>query len=593
MDDKPSFDLLHPTRQDIEIVDAVLPITNGPREGIGTWSGFRYEGGLPQEEILYRMEETEMDTDAEAIPRGTMGAGEEAGTEMNSYMREVLREKDIAPPFMAAGEVHRDPSAQSFHLKLRYPGMEGQSEWPDHSEMFHGFMDDDPSFIQGAPSFHSKGDRKAIAHTVVRARRMEPTMGDNAYAGPSESPWQDNLINRAKKDVQVRSSKLLNIWEWPMFTSFAVGVKGASQPNRDQMKYDIAAGSETIFAGKGARDEYGRIMRSRTGFKWYTLPWIEQGQEFHLESTRQPRGVIAENGTEATALLYSVADMDGIERMGNAPRNRWTEGNDRAREGVDQERTQEMGASIESRGYRSAPHKDETAARRQVTRTREEGDMVQRVWMNRARDAPAGDAVKMKYEGEVEALREGSISMRGPKGSYSKQDESKARGMAIAEMSGEDHGERGRASRFLNPMDRMGHDMDLVEHESHGDADIYRDYMRRSGDIPEDMSRIRRGVSMEDRAEVDMHAINRSTRGMTEPGLSHMLGEYEDMEHVEASRGAMSSTGLPSWMREGMVRRSDGVSLEEFRPPSTTSRTHSSFKPSTASRLYDRDALLP
>ncbi len=552
-------------------------IRNGPVEGIGTWSGMQYVS-LPAEEILGKMEETDM------------GEKRMEPEDMIEYTRDVLREKDIAPPFSAAGETFRDPSAQSFALKLRYPGMEGQSEWPNHSEMFHGFMNDDPSFMQGAPS--QAGN--ALDHTTVRARRMEVSMGDNNYTGITEPVWQNHQISFAKKEMQERSKRILNVWEWPSYINKGgygtSRVPEAGSSARElQTKYDIAAGSESIGAGsKDARDQYGRIMRNRTGKNWYTLPWIRHGQDLHMESTTQPRGVIAENTGDSISLLYSITELNNEERTGGnrgdrrtmaSPMNplSWTQG------------MQEMQDEIETRKEGAkARHQDQS-----LTRRNGEAEFISesKLWNTVRSEHPRGDAVKMKREALVEPRNEMGFTARAaPSGRHT--DTSMARGKAVTELEGRESDGYGRmGGGFTAPGDRLGNDMEMTEHWDISDQDIYRDFTRKSGDVPEDLSKARREALMEEETRVEMMGSTRSEGRRFAPGTGRWEGEATADTPVELVEGRGASSSLPAYRLQSRVRNEDNLDIEEHRPFSTSYRTSQNVTP--GHRSFDREALQP
>ncbi len=599
----PSFNLDDiPERMTDEEED--MRIRHGPVEGIGTWSGLQYTS-LPAEELLGKMEETYMgdEDDPSAMAE-----------QMIERTREVLREKDRAAPFMAAGETFRDPSAQSFALNLRYPGMEPmagmgeRSEWPNHSEMFHGFMDDDPSFMQGAPSlFGRKGTASGASgmdhriasgadHTTVRARRMEVAMGNNDYAGIVEPRWQNHQISHAKKETQERSKRTLNIWEWPSYVneggkSTSRKPEAGASAREIQIKNDIAAGSESIGAyGGNARDQYGRIMRNRTGGTWYTLPWVRHGQDLHLESTTQPKGVIAENSGESVSLLYSVIEPLNQERStGNRGDRRtgteqlnplaWTQG------------MQEMQDEIEARREGTKRRfEDMTVARRDQVAS---FDSESRLWNTVRMEHPRGDAIKMKRETLVEPVNAVDHSGRAMP-SANRSDQTKARGMAVTEVEGgyERDGYGTKVSQFIAPGDRLGHDMDITEHWETSDQDAYRDFAVSSGGIPEDMTRARRDVLFEDDMHDHIIGEGRSEgKNRAEPGAGRWSHEATADVPLEWKKREARSAPLGTYMFQSRVRDEDDPGLSEYRPFTTSYSTSSSFRTPSAARVFDREAL--
>ena len=298
---------------------------NNPREGIGHRTGELQHIGVPQDEILYKLEATDMGDNINDVGDNidTLDGVDEIMIRDN--IKDALLDRNNRDgPSTAAGEYFRDPMAQNMLLNLRYNEHTGTGDpRPDHSEMFYGHMDDDPKFMQGVPY---QGSGNPYDHTIVRARREEIRMGDNDCNTIPEQAWQDVNISFAKKENLKRTKKLYNVWEWPSYVNYALGdysrIPLPGQSVREhQMRNDVLVGSEVIKSTKDARDQYGRIFQNRYGMQWYVSPFTKYSQILPVESTTQPRAAIPEYEPKAIGLMYSDYVLHGVENTGVHGRN--------------------------------------------------------------------------------------------------------------------------------------------------------------------------------------------------------------------------------------------------------------------------------
>lgn len=277
------------------------PIFRNPSENIGL-KALNY-GGMPIEDILYKLEETDMYNDDYAKQLDNTDIG------VDNYMRDVLSDRFRTEPLMNADEEPtRNYVEQSGILNTRFNTHRGNEAYPpQHSEMFMGFMDYNKN---GADYEHPRYDTcTARNHTVARARNTNMDFHDSNVDHVAESDWQPAQVSYAKKDMLTWVQNIYNEWHLPSFINFSVNHVAENKVNEDLIKKSMLDEHKNYIdeTGPEVRDQYGRTLHNHIGYNWYMLPNVKHTTPYQLESTTQPRAVIPENDPTSKGLWYSDA----------------------------------------------------------------------------------------------------------------------------------------------------------------------------------------------------------------------------------------------------------------------------------------------
>lgn len=143
-------------------------------------------GGIPYEELLNKLEETDMNETTEDIENN-----------YNNYIRSEIVDWNQDVPFLESDKTRRDPSISKSVINLRYNGARGEYEHPVHPEMFVGFMDQDNRALDNNPRMDQYQEQIA-----TRMPNLEIRMGHNCVDNDHESPWTNQSIGQCRRDIQ-------------------------------------------------------------------------------------------------------------------------------------------------------------------------------------------------------------------------------------------------------------------------------------------------------------------------------------------------------------------------------------------------------
>jgi hypothetical protein len=144
-------------------------------------------GGIPYDNILYKLEETRNDTS-------------NIEDEYDNYARSTIIDWGPDPIFHESDQTRRDPSLSVSTLNLRYNGTRGsEPDLPRHPEIFYGFMGDDPRGSENNPRMDLMAQQ-----LTSRAPNLIVRMGDNDDNHIAERPWTNQDISRDMKNIHRR-----------------------------------------------------------------------------------------------------------------------------------------------------------------------------------------------------------------------------------------------------------------------------------------------------------------------------------------------------------------------------------------------------
>ncbi len=143
-------------------------------------------GGIPYQELLSKLEETDMNE--------TM---EDLANNYNNYIRSEIIDRTLETPFLESDKTKRDSSISKSVLGLRYNGARGEYEHPQQPEMFVGFMDQDPRALDNNPRMDQYHEQIA-----TRMPNLEVRMGHNCTDTDHQGPWTNQSLGQCRRDIQ-------------------------------------------------------------------------------------------------------------------------------------------------------------------------------------------------------------------------------------------------------------------------------------------------------------------------------------------------------------------------------------------------------
>lgn len=143
-------------------------------------------GGIPYEELLNKLEETDMNETSEDIQ-----------TNYNNYIRSEIVDRTLDKPFLESDKTRRDGSISKSVINLRYNGSRGEYEHPVHPELFYGFMDQDTRGLDNNPRMDQYQEQIA-----TRMPNLEIRMGYNCTDNDYQSPWTNQSLGQCRRDIQ-------------------------------------------------------------------------------------------------------------------------------------------------------------------------------------------------------------------------------------------------------------------------------------------------------------------------------------------------------------------------------------------------------
>jgi hypothetical protein len=162
-------------------------------------------GGLPRDEILYKLEETDPQ-----LVEGVKGYDPMRDPELDyhNYARGEIIDWTPDDTYLESDHARRDPALSRSMLNARYSGGRGPNDYklPRHPELFIGFTGNDPRGAGNDPRFD-----KMRAQTVTRGRNLEVRMGTNVGHGGSpgeqtaERPWGGAAMSYDAQEMKRRA----------------------------------------------------------------------------------------------------------------------------------------------------------------------------------------------------------------------------------------------------------------------------------------------------------------------------------------------------------------------------------------------------
>jgi hypothetical protein len=164
-------------------------------------------GGMPYDEILYKLEETDPELVADVRGDDPFFDIED---DYDQYARAEIIDRAPDDTFLESDHTRRDPALSRTVLNLRHAGGRGPNDYrlPQHPELFLGFTGNDPRGVDNQPRLD-----KLRAQTVARAREREVRMGHNVGHGDfveADRPWGGAAMEYDKKEVQRRMKGYLH-----------------------------------------------------------------------------------------------------------------------------------------------------------------------------------------------------------------------------------------------------------------------------------------------------------------------------------------------------------------------------------------------
>jgi len=168
-------------------------------------------GGVPENTILHKLEETNMSEIRAAHPvRGR-------DADYRDYAIREIADRGPETPYLESDHTHQDPALSRSVLNLRYNGTRGGSaSLPQHSEMFMGFTGNDPRGSDTQPRLN-----KLKEHSSARARNLESRMGHNEGHGggvegaalqEADRPWTGPAYERGRMDMFRRAQNNIKVF---------------------------------------------------------------------------------------------------------------------------------------------------------------------------------------------------------------------------------------------------------------------------------------------------------------------------------------------------------------------------------------------
>ncbi len=162
-------------------------------------------GGLPYDEIAYKLEETDPDLVAEVRGYDPFYDHELAH---DNYVRSEILDWSPDETWLESQHPARDPARARAQLNLRYSGGRGPNDYrlPNHPELFMGFTGNDPR----GRDVEQPVIARVRGQQAARARNLEVRMGHNVgHDGPggfieADRPWTGMSKEYDKKEMQRR-----------------------------------------------------------------------------------------------------------------------------------------------------------------------------------------------------------------------------------------------------------------------------------------------------------------------------------------------------------------------------------------------------
>lgn len=226
-------------------------------------------GGMPHDEILLKLEETDPELIADV--RGT-DPFYDIENDYDQYVRSEIIDRTPNDTFLESDHPRRDPALPRSMLNLRYAGGRGPNDYrlPQHPELFLGFTGNDPRGRDTQPRLD-----KLRAQTTARAREREVRMGHNVGHGDfieAERPWTGPALEYDKKEIQRR---LKHYWHW--FPAQKVGRPWGRNTVADeyyglrQRRDVVADGDEGLYVPEqdqpGAAGPFGAYRHQASGYE--------------------------------------------------------------------------------------------------------------------------------------------------------------------------------------------------------------------------------------------------------------------------------------------------------------------------------------
>jgi hypothetical protein len=162
-------------------------------------------GGMPHDEIVYRLEETDPDLVREVRGDDPFYDHEIAH---DHYVRSEILDWSPDETWLESQHPARDPALARSQLNLRYSGGRGPNDYrlPNHPELFLGFTGNDPR----GRDVEQPVIARVRGQQAARARNLEVRMGHNVgHGGPggfieADRPWTGMSQEYGKKELQRR-----------------------------------------------------------------------------------------------------------------------------------------------------------------------------------------------------------------------------------------------------------------------------------------------------------------------------------------------------------------------------------------------------
>lgn len=142
-------------------------------------------GGMPYDELLKKMEETDPELQARVLGEGYRPAEED----YEDYVRAEIVDRAPEATYLESDHARREATLPRTVLNLRHSGGRGPNDhrMSTHPELFVGFTGNDPRGVVNQPRMGA-----VKAHTAARMKGQEPRMGKSAAWGEEieiERPW--------------------------------------------------------------------------------------------------------------------------------------------------------------------------------------------------------------------------------------------------------------------------------------------------------------------------------------------------------------------------------------------------------------------
>jgi hypothetical protein len=143
-------------------------------------------GSIPYTEILSKLEETDMNMSSDDMLH-----------RYNEYMRDEITDWSLEKPYLESDTARRNPAISKTILNVHHNGTRGELDYPQHPELFFGFMDPDNRGIDNNPRMeeYNKQIKTRMPNLVTR-------MGNNSTDTDTQSPWTNQSLSQCRRDLQ-------------------------------------------------------------------------------------------------------------------------------------------------------------------------------------------------------------------------------------------------------------------------------------------------------------------------------------------------------------------------------------------------------